>query len=216
MSGGAPTAEASSSGNASPDGSSTEDFAPSAPVGIRGLTTILGGGGSSVSSSVASRRAVWNQHPAVRREWEVPATPLDLVAQLRGDFESYSQEVYGLPIEEPATTVEDFRARRRRERLQLDSLHARLHGLRLILAMARECNQPSPEKSTALADQLPLTHTPLFAMAVPRRTASGRRHRHGARRALPRARWRRRPFGHSGALWVLGRCRGGGGGGAHV
>lgn len=98
-------------------------------------TTTSPGGGSS---AVAARRAVWNQHPAVRQgEWE-EASPLDLVAQLRGDYEQYTQEVYGMAMEEPAATIEDFRARRRRERLQLDSLHARLHGLRLILAMARK------------------------------------------------------------------------------
>lgn len=61
-------------------------------------------------------------------------SPLDLVAQLRGDFEAYTRELDG-GLDD--TGFDDLRTRRQRERMQLDSLHARLHGLRLILAMAQ-------------------------------------------------------------------------------
>ena len=38
---------------------------------------------------------------------------------------------------DPESTLDELRERRQNERMQLDSLHARLHGLRLILAMAQ-------------------------------------------------------------------------------
>lgn len=62
-------------------------------------------------------------------------SPLDLVAQLRGDFEAYTRDVYDHNSIDP--DIDALRARRQHERRQLDSLHARLHGLRLILAMAQ-------------------------------------------------------------------------------
>ena len=89
-------------------------------------------------SSVSARRAVWNQHPAARPQaqpMQPVGSPLDLVAQLRGDFEAYTREVYSRERFDP--DLDELRARRHHERQQLDSLHARLHGLRLILAMAQ-------------------------------------------------------------------------------
>ena len=107
-----------------------------------------GGNPAVPHSTIAARRAVWNSHPAVQRsEWEIPASPLDLVAQLRGDYEQYQQQIADMASEPAATSIEDFRAHRRRERLQLDSLHARLHGLRLILAMARTRSPDAPPSS---------------------------------------------------------------------
>ena len=88
------------------------------------------------ASTASQRREVWNMHPMLEQRQEtVTTTPLQLVAQLRRDYAAFSEEVYGSPPS--MSSIEDFRARRQRERLQLDSLHARLHGLRLILAMAR-------------------------------------------------------------------------------
>ena len=92
--------------------------------------------GNNGASTASQRRDVWNMHPMlVQRQETVTTTPLQLVAQLRRDYAAFSEEVYGSPPS--MSSIEDFRTRRQRERLQLDSLHARLHGLRLILAMAR-------------------------------------------------------------------------------
>ncbi|KOO25382.1 hypothetical protein Ctob_008961 [Chrysochromulina tobinii] len=92
--------------------------------------------GNNGASTASQRRDVWNMHPMlVQRQETVTTTPLQLVAQLRRDYAAFSEEVYGSPPS--MSSIEDFRTRRQRERLQLDSLHARLHGLRLILAMAQ-------------------------------------------------------------------------------
>jgi len=76
-------------------------------------------------------------HPVISQQSQslVPTSPLQLVAQLRGDYNAFTEDVYGESNSQGS--LEDFRVRRQRERLQLDSLHARLHGLRLILAMAQ-------------------------------------------------------------------------------
>lgn len=89
------------------------------------------------SASTSQRRDVWNMHPVISQQSQslVPTSPLQLVAQLRGDYNAFTEDVYGESNSQGS--LEDFRVRRQRERLQLDSLHARLHGLRLILAMAR-------------------------------------------------------------------------------
>ena len=101
------------------------------------------------STSASSRQAVFREEPEWRREREGGAdtpptsTPLDLVAQLRGDFEAYTRDVYSSMASADETDInassalDEMRERRQNERLQLDSLHARLHGLRLILAMAQ-------------------------------------------------------------------------------
>lgn len=104
-------------------------------------------GEDTAVATVATRRAVFGPPPAARRPPpQGLSSPLDLVSQLRGDFEEYTREVYGRgnrrPIvdtdeDDPESTLDEMRERRQQERLQLDSLHARLHGLRLILAMAQ-------------------------------------------------------------------------------
>ena len=87
----------------------------------------------------------------VAHQWQPLGSPLDLVTQLRGDFEAYTRDVYGngassdtdsgggggLSSDGRSDELEALRARRQQERMQLESLHARLHGLRLILAMAQ-------------------------------------------------------------------------------
>ena len=94
-------------------------------------------------STPASRRAVFAPPPLRAPPPFAPSTPLDLVAQLRGDFEAYTRDVYNGASagrdsgEDPVSALDEMRERRQQERLQLDSLHARLHGLRLILAMAQ-------------------------------------------------------------------------------
>ena len=91
----------------------------------------------------------------VAHQWQPLGSPLDLVTQLRGDFEAYTRDVYGNGASSDSDTGSGGgggggglssdgrsdelgrRARRQQERMQLESLHARLHGLRLILAMAQ-------------------------------------------------------------------------------
>ena len=100
---------------------------------------------ATAGSTPATRRAVFSVEPARRNPESSQSaessssTPLDLVQQLRGDFEDYTREVYGerAAEEENVATLDEIRERRHQERIQLDSLHARLHGLRLILAMAQ-------------------------------------------------------------------------------
>ena len=105
---------------------------------------------SANASTPSTRRAIFSSgEPTLRRPQPQPLlslpSPLDLVAQLRGDFEAYTREVYGEasgePEEErendPSAARDGMRERRQQERVHLDSLHARLHGLRLILAMAQ-------------------------------------------------------------------------------
>ena len=114
-----------------------------------GSSSSSGAEGTSTSTTVTTRRAIFSQPSLRRPPWERGGpslnSPLDLVSQLRGDFEDYTREVYGRnsrsnPLaddNDPESTLDELRERRQNERMQLDSLHARLHGLRLILAMAQ-------------------------------------------------------------------------------
>jgi len=64
----------------------------------------------------------------------------DLLAELQGDFDEYIQTYYEQSDTSSDTeSMEALRAVRiRMQRLELNVLHARLHGLRIVLAMSQE------------------------------------------------------------------------------